>query len=101
MPGAGQSYAQSKLILEFCGPLGLQKFDIIFQKKITHYVILCASLISKLMNIKGNLMICAKNEPAYPIIFNVKFTTSVKNAEYKNRVSLFKQLKINSLMENK
>ena len=37
-------------------------------------------------------MNCEKNKPAYPKIANVKITTSVKNAEHKNRVSLFKHL---------
>ena len=46
-------------------------------------------------------MICEKNKPAYPLISNVKMTTSVKNAEHKNRVSLFKYLKISCLMESK
>ena len=35
------------------------------------------------MKIKGNLMICGKNKPAYPLISNVKITTSVENAEHK------------------
>ena len=45
---------------------------------ITHTVILCASISSKFMKIKGNLMICEKNKPAYQLSSNVKITTSVK-----------------------
>ena len=46
-------------------------------------------------------MICEMNEPAYPYISDVKITTSVKNAEHKNGVSLFKHLQISYLMESK
>ena len=34
-------------------------------------------------------MIFEKIKPAYPYISNVKFMTSVKNAENKNKYSLF------------
>ena len=71
------------------------------EKEITHTALLCASFSSKFMKIKAYLMICKKNKPAYPYISYVKITTSVKNVEHKNRVSLFKHLKINSLMESK
>ena len=46
-------------------------------------------------------MICEKNKPAYPYISYVKIKTSVENAEHKNGVSLFKHLKVSSLMETK
>ena len=53
------------------------------------------------MKIYGNLMIYEKNKPAYKLISNAKITTSVKNAEHKNRVSLLKHIKLSSLIESK
>ena len=51
------------------------------------------------MKILGNLMIFENNKPAYPSIYNVKITTSVKNEEHKNGLSLFKHLKNKFLNE--
>ena len=44
-------------------------------------------------------MIFENNKPAYPSIYNVKITTSVKNEEHKNGLSLFKHLKNKFLNE--
>ena len=53
------------------------------------------------MKIKGDLMICEKNTPAYTYISNIKIMTSAKNAEHKSGVSLLQHQIISSLMESK
>ena len=52
MTGARQNNAKSICILIFGDPLGLHKFDVMFQKKITHTVDLCTSFSTKSMKIK-------------------------------------------------